>query len=127
MAKEAQTQQKAPAAQKPAGKGQAREPRKGGGPAAAGASVAKGRPKGTGETKPRLKEMYTKTIVQAVMKERGFTNPFQVLRLALLRRSRRRGRLLLWGCCFLRHGVSPCRSIRRSACRSAACGRRPVS
>jgi large subunit ribosomal protein L5 len=81
MAKEAQTQQKAPAAQKPAGKGQAREPRKGGGPAAAGATVAKGRPKGTGETKPRLKEMYTKTIVQAVMKERGFTNPFQVPRL----------------------------------------------
>ena len=81
MAKESQTQPKAPAAQKPAGKGQAREPRKGGGPAAGAAPVAKGRPKGTGDTKPRLKEMYTKTIVQAVMKERGFTNPFQVPRL----------------------------------------------
>jgi large subunit ribosomal protein L5 len=81
MAKESQTQPKAPAAQKPAGKGQAREPRKGGGPTAGAAPVAKGRPKGTGDTKPRLKEMYTKTIVQAVMKERGFTNPFQVPRL----------------------------------------------
>jgi len=77
MAKETQTTQKPPTAQKPAAKAQ---PKKGGGPAAAAAPVAKGRPKGTGETKPRLKEMYHKTIVQAVMKERGFSNPYQVPR-----------------------------------------------
>ena len=78
MAKETTAPPKAPAAQKPGAKPQA-QPRKG--PAAAAAPVAKGRPKGTGETKPRLKEMYSKTIVQAVMKERGYTNPFQVPRL----------------------------------------------
>src|SRR5207253_1381854 len=50
-------------------------------PAAPAAAVAKGRPKGTGETKPRLKEMFHKTVVQAVMKERGFSNPYQVPRL----------------------------------------------
>src|SRR5437870_4712112 len=79
MAKEtAPTTQKPPTAQKPAAKAQ---PKKGGGPAAAAAPVAKGRPKGTGETKPRLKEMFHKTVVQAVMKERGFSNPYQVPRL----------------------------------------------
>ena len=49
--------------------------------AAPAAAVAKGRPKGTGETKPRLKELFHKTVVQAVMKERGFANPYQVPRL----------------------------------------------
>jgi len=80
MAKEtAPTQQKAPAPPRPAQKAQ--QPKKGAGPAAAAAQVAKGRPKGTGETKPRLKEMFHKTVIQAVMKERGFSNPFQVPRL----------------------------------------------
>ena len=79
MAKEtAPTQQKAPAAPRPAQKAQ---PKKGAGSAAPAAAVAKGRPKGTGETKPRLKEMFHKTVVQAVMKERGFSNPYQVPRL----------------------------------------------
>ena len=79
MAKETTpTQQKAPAAPRPAQKAQ---PKKGGAPAAPAAAVAKGRPKGTGETKPRLKEMFHKTVVQAVMKERGFSNPYQVPRL----------------------------------------------
>jgi large subunit ribosomal protein L5 len=78
MAKETTATPKAPAAQKPAAKAPA-QPRKG--PAAAAAPIAKGRQKGTGETKPRLKEMYNKTVVQAVMKERGFSNPFQVPRL----------------------------------------------
>src|SRR5881227_433998 len=79
MAKEtAPTQQKGPAAPRPAQKAQ---PKKGGAPAAPAAAVAKGRPKGTGETKPRLKEMFHKTVVQAVMKERGFSNPYQVPRL----------------------------------------------
>ena len=82
MAKEtAPPQQKAPAAPRPAQKGGQQQPRKGGGQAASAPAVAKGRPKGTGETKPRLKEMYSKTIVQAVMKERGYTNPYQVPRL----------------------------------------------
>ena len=80
MAKEtAPTQQKAPATPRPAQKAQ--QPKKGAAPAAAAAQVAKGRPKGTGETKPRLKEMFRKTVIQAVMKERGFSNPFQVPRL----------------------------------------------
>ena len=74
-------QQKAPAAPRPAQKGQPQQQPRKGAQAAPGAAVAKGRPKGTGQTKPRLKEMYAKTVVQAVMKERGFTNPYQVPRL----------------------------------------------
>jgi large subunit ribosomal protein L5 len=45
------------------------------------APVAKGRPKVTGDTPPRLKDLFRKTVVQAVMKERGFANPYQVPRL----------------------------------------------
>src|SRR5438128_1465863 len=79
MAKEtATTQREGPAAPRPAQKAQ---PKKGGAAGAPAAAVAKGRPKGTGETKPRLKEMFHKTIVQAVMKERGYANPYQVPRL----------------------------------------------
>ena len=81
MAKESRTTQKAPAA-KPAPKTQPKaQPKKGAGAAAPAAAVAQGRPKGTGETPPRLKEMFHKTVVQAVMKERGYTNPYQVPRL----------------------------------------------
>jgi large subunit ribosomal protein L5 len=81
MAKESGTTQKAPAAQ-PAPKTQPKtQPKKGAGAAAPAAAVAQGRPKGTGETPPRLKEMFHKTVVQAVMKERGYTNPYQVPRL----------------------------------------------
>jgi large subunit ribosomal protein L5 len=81
MAKESGTTQKAPAA-KPAPKTQPKtQPKKGAGAAAPAAAVAQGRPKGTGETPPRLKEMFHKTVVQAVMKERGYTNPYQVPRL----------------------------------------------
>ena len=80
MAKESAppTTQKTPAA-RPAPKAQ--QPKKGAAAAAPAAAVAKGRPKGTGETKPRLKELFHKTVVQAVMKERGFGNPYQVPRL----------------------------------------------
>jgi large subunit ribosomal protein L5 len=75
-------QSKAPAAPRPAQqKGQPQQQPRKGAQAAPGPAVAKGRPKGTGQTKPRLKEMYAKTVVQAVMKERGFTNPYQVPRL----------------------------------------------
>jgi len=81
MAKESGTTQKAPAA-KPAPKTQPKtQPKKGAGAAAPAVAVAQGRPKGTGETPPRLKEMFHKTVVQAVMKERGYTNPYQVPRL----------------------------------------------
>ena len=81
MAKEpaSPTTQKAPAA-RPAQPRPQQQAKKGAAPAPA-AAVAKGRPKGTGETKPRLKELFHKTVVQAVMKERGFANPYQVPRL----------------------------------------------
>jgi len=84
MAKETAPPQqpKAPAAPRPAQqKGQPQQQPRKGAQAAPGPAVAKGRPKGTGQTKPGLKEMYAKTVVQAVMKERGFTNPYQVPRL----------------------------------------------
>ena len=79
MAKEQGTTQKAPAAKPPAAA--KAQPRKGGPAPPSAPAVAKGRPKGTGETKPRLKELFHKTVVQAVMKERGFGNPYQVPRL----------------------------------------------
>ncbi|PYN16747.1 MAG: 50S ribosomal protein L5 [Candidatus Rokuibacteriota bacterium] len=79
MAKEQGTTQKAPAAKPPAAA--KAQPRKGGPAPPSAPAVAKGRPKGTGETKPRLKELFHKAVVQAVMKERGFGNPYQVPRL----------------------------------------------
>src|SRR5262245_2496738 len=48
-------------------------------PAAAPEKVA--RPKPTGETPPRLRDRYRSTVIAALMKERGYTNPFQVPRL----------------------------------------------
>jgi large subunit ribosomal protein L5 len=81
MAKEpaSPTTPKTPAA-RPAQPRPQQQAKKGAAPATAPA-VAKGRPKVTGETKPRLKELFHKTVVQAVMKERGFANPYQVPRL----------------------------------------------
>jgi large subunit ribosomal protein L5 len=78
MAKEPTTAQKAPAA-RPAAKPQPKKAAGGAAPTAA--AVAKGRPKGTGETPPRLKLQFQQTALPAVMKERGFTNPYQVPRL----------------------------------------------
>src|ERR671937_2246851 len=74
--------QKAPAQQKaPAGKGQP-QPRKGGNKGApAAAPVAKTRPKPTGQVPPRLRDRFRATVVPAIMKERGFSNPWQVPRL----------------------------------------------
>jgi large subunit ribosomal protein L5 len=74
--------QKAPAQQKaPAGKGQ-QQPRKGGDKGApAAAPVAKTRPKPTGQVPPRLRDRFRATVVPAIMKERGFSNPWQVPRL----------------------------------------------
>ncbi len=56
------------------------QPKKGAG-APQGAPAAKGRPKGTGEVPPRLKETFQKTALPALMKERGWANPWQVPRL----------------------------------------------
>jgi len=65
-----QQQGKAPA------KGQPRKPGE-----AAAAPAAKARPKGTGEVAPRLKERFQQTVVAGLLKERGYTNPWQVPRL----------------------------------------------
>ena len=80
MAKEATKPIQKPQAAKPgAAKGQ---PKKGKGEGAPPAGApAKGRPKGAGDVPARLKETFQKTVLPAIMKERGFTNPFQVPRL----------------------------------------------
>jgi large subunit ribosomal protein L5 len=54
-------------------------PRKGA--AAPEAPAAKTRPKGTGQVPPRLRERFRTAVVPALMKERGYTNPFAVPRL----------------------------------------------
>jgi large subunit ribosomal protein L5 len=57
------------------------QPKKGAGAPQGAPPAAKGRPKGTGEVPPRLKEAFHKTLLPALMKERGYTNPFEVPRL----------------------------------------------
>lgn len=52
-----------------------------GGKAAVEAPTRPTRPKGTGGMPPRLRERYRKVVIPALMKERGYTNPFQVPRL----------------------------------------------
>jgi large subunit ribosomal protein L5 len=64
------------AAKAPAGKGQ---PRKGA--EAAAPAEAAGRPKGAGAVPPRLRDRFRAEVVPALMKERGYTNPWQVPRL----------------------------------------------
>ena len=46
-----------------------------------GAPAAPRRPKGTGQVPPRLRERFKTVVVPALMKERGYRNPFQVPRL----------------------------------------------
>jgi len=65
-----------PAAAKAAAKPQPRRPDK----AAPAAPAPAGRPRGTGDVPPRLKEQFFKAVVPALMKERGYTNPFEVPR-----------------------------------------------
>ena len=77
MAKAGTTPAPKPAA-RPAARPQPGRPGKG---AAPEAPAAKTRPKGTGETPPRLKEHYRRTVVPALMKERGYANVWQVPRL----------------------------------------------
>jgi len=73
------TAPKAPAGGKPAPRPQ--QPGRGKGAPAPDTTIAKTRPKGTGETKPRLKEHFIRTAAPALMKERGYTNVWQVPRL----------------------------------------------
>jgi large subunit ribosomal protein L5 len=77
---------KAPAA--PTSKPQAQQQQRGGGAKgqpkkgdAAAPAPPKTRPKGTGEVPARLKERFQQTIVPGLLKERGYTNPWQVPRL----------------------------------------------
>jgi large subunit ribosomal protein L5 len=67
---------KKPPAKAPAGKAQ---PRKGDGAAAPAAPPA--RPKGTGQVPPRLRDRFRAEIVPALVKQRGYSNPWQVPRL----------------------------------------------
>jgi len=66
------------AAAKPSGD---KAQRKKGEGAAQAPSIAKGRPKGTGTVPARLKETFHKTLLPALMKARGYANPWQVPRL----------------------------------------------
>jgi large subunit ribosomal protein L5 len=66
------------AAKGQAGKGQPGRKEKG--PETAPA-IAKGRPKGTGQIPARLKDIFAKAIVPALMKERGYPNVWAVPRL----------------------------------------------
>jgi large subunit ribosomal protein L5 len=79
MAKEApKPAQRPQAAARPAGgKGQGKK----GEGAAAQSAVAKARPKGTGAVPARLKATFLATVLPALMKERGYGNPWQVPRL----------------------------------------------
>jgi len=73
------TAPKAPAGGKPAPRPQ--QQGRGKGAPAPDTTIAKTRPKGTGATKPRLKEHFIRTAAPALMKERGYTNVWQVPRL----------------------------------------------
>src|SRR5437763_434858 len=66
------------AAAKPSGD---KAQRKKGEGAAQAPSIAKGRPKGTGTVPARLKETFHKALLPALMKARGYANPWQVPRL----------------------------------------------
>jgi large subunit ribosomal protein L5 len=74
----------APQAGKPGGKpAPGGKPRtgKGGAPAAAPAAAPATRARVTGDVPPRLRDRFRTAVIPALMKERGYTNPFQVPRL----------------------------------------------
>jgi large subunit ribosomal protein L5 len=75
-------QQKAPAGggKAPAGKAQ-QQPRREKKGAEAAPAAPQGRPKPTGEVPARLKDRFSTTILPALMKERGYANPWQTPRL----------------------------------------------
>src|SRR6266849_8428123 len=81
MAKAPAAPQKPPAGGKgPAPKGQQQPKREKKG-AAAEPAVPQGRPKPTGQVPARMKDRYQTVVLPALMKERGYTNPFQTPRL----------------------------------------------
>ena len=57
------------------------QPRKGGDKAGAAPAAPASRPKPTGDTPPRLRDRFRTTVVPGLMKERGYTNVWQVPRL----------------------------------------------
>ena len=80
MAKAPAAPQKPPAGGKaPAGKAQPQPKRDR--KAAAAPAAPQGRPKPTGAVPARLKDRFAQTILPALMKERGYTNPWQTPRL----------------------------------------------
>ena len=70
---------KAPTGAKPQQGGKQPRPAKGPAPAAPAAPAARARV--TGDVPPRLRDRFRTTVIPALMKERGYTNPFQVPRL----------------------------------------------
>jgi large subunit ribosomal protein L5 len=79
MAKAPAAPQKPQAGKAPAGKAQQQPKRAKGAPAAPAAPQA--RPKPTGQVPARLKDRFHTTILPALMKERGYANPFETPRL----------------------------------------------
>jgi|SRR5689334_22570938 large subunit ribosomal protein L5 len=72
---------KAPAGGKAPARPQQGQPRRGDKAGAPDAQAAKTRPKSTGEVPPRLKDVFARTVSPALMKERGYSNVWQVPRL----------------------------------------------
>lgn len=70
---------KAPQGGKPA-QG-AKQPRPAKGPAPAAPATPAARARVTGDVPPRLRDRFRTAVIPALMKERGYTNPFQVPRL----------------------------------------------
>jgi len=64
----------------PGGRGAGR-PAKGGAAAAPAAAAPAARARVTGDVPPRLRERFRTAVIPTMMKERGYTNPFQVPRL----------------------------------------------
>ena len=81
MAKAPAASPKAPAGGKGPGGKAPQPPRREKRPAAAPAAP-QARPKPSGEVPARVKDRFAATVLPALMKERGYTNPFQVPRLA---------------------------------------------
>ena len=70
---------KAPQGGKPPQGGKQARPAKGPAPAAPATPAARARV--TGDVSPRLRDRFRTAVIPALMKERGYTNPFQVPRL----------------------------------------------
>jgi len=70
---------KAPPGGKPPKAGKQARPAKGPAPAAPATPAARARV--TGDVPPRLRDRFRTAVIPALMKERGYTNPFQVPRL----------------------------------------------